>query len=363
MGTIRRRADQGSFILFLALVTLALVYVAWPFASALLWAVLAAIMFQPLYLALLNRLRGHENGAAVATLLIITLAVIVPSLAIGTIVLDEAMQVYLALQGQRMDASGYFNEAYARLPARLQATLAASGYGEFGVLQARATEFLRDSLGLIAGHLVAIGSNALAFVLSFGVGLYVTYFLLRDGRRLGPAVRDALPLEGRAARRLTDKFVLIVRATIKGSIVVGLVQGALGALTFWIVGIPSAVLFGLLMAVLSLLPAVGPAIVWVPVAAYLLMTGSIWQGVAVIISGIVVIGLADNVLRPRLVGRDTAIPDWIVLVTTLGGIASFGLSGIVIGPVIAGLFLAGWSIFNDRQGEEGSEAVGDPVGD
>lgn len=356
------RGDQTGLLLFLALVTLALVYVAWPFASALLWAVLAAIMFQPMYLAILRRLRGHENRAAIATLLIITVAVIAPALAIGSIIIDQAMQIYLALQEQRIDPSIYFDQAYERLPTRLRAMLDASGYGEFDVLQARISEFLRESLGLIARHAVAIGGNAFAFVVSFAVGLYVTYFLLRDGRRLGPVVRDALPLEAPTARDLADRFVAIVRATIKGSIVVGLVQGALGAITFWIVGIPSAVLFGLLMAILSLLPAIGPAIVWIPVAAYLLVTGSIWQGVVVIASGVLVIGMADNLLRPILVGRDTGIPDWIVLVATLGGIASFGLSGIVIGPVIAGLFLASWSIFRDQRNQQASAIPAEPAG-
>ena len=346
------KPEQKGLLLFLALVTLALAYVALPFASPLLWGALAAIMFQPLYLFILGKLRGHENRAALATLLIITVAVIVPTLAIGSIIVDQAMQIYLALQEQRIDASLYFDRAYERLPARLRAMLDASGYGEFEILQARVSEFLRESLGLIATHIVAIGGNAFSFVMSFAVGLYVTYFLLRDGRRLGPLVRDALPLEAPVAHRLTDRFAAIVRATIKGSIVVGLVQGALGAITFWIVGIPSAILFGLLMAILSLLPAVGAAIVWVPVAAYLLATGDIWQGAVVIASGVLVIGMADNLLRPILVGRDTGIPDWIILVATLGGIASFGLSGIVVGPVIAGLFLASWSIYRDQRDAE-----------
>ena len=346
----KQRSERAGFLLVLALVSLAFVYVAWPFASALLWAALAAIMFQPLYRWILARVGGRKNGAAIATLLVITFAVIVPALAIGSILVEQATQAYLALQGRSFDGSAYFDQVRDRLPSRLVAMLDASGYGEFDVLQARIAAFLRDSVGLIAAQAIQIGGNALAFVLSFGVGLYVTYFLLRDGQQLGPIVRDALPLEAPVARRLTDKFLIVVRATIKGSIVVGLVQGALGAITFWIVGFPSAVLLGVLMAILSLLPAVGPAILWVPIAAFLLLTGSIWQGVVVIVSGALVIGMADNVLRPILVGRDTGIPDWLVLVTTLGGIASFGLSGIVIGPLVAGLFIASWSILSEQRG-------------
>ncbi|WP_126173366.1 AI-2E family transporter [Altericroceibacterium xinjiangense] len=344
-----RRDERGGFLLFLALITLALVFVAWPFASALLWAVLAAIMFQPLYCAILRTVRGGENRAAIITLLILTVAIIVPAVLIGEVILDQATDVYLAIQEQRIDASFYFDRIHDGLPLRLREMLDASGYGEFEALQERVSQFLRDSLGAIAQRALAIGGNAFAFVLSFGLGLYVTYFLLRDGRRIGAVVAQALPLEPAIAGRLVEKFVAIVRATIKGSIVVGLVQGALGAATFWIVGVPSAVLLGLLMAIFSLLPALGPAIIWLPIAIYLLATSAIWQGLVVIASGVLVIGLADNVLRPILVGRDTGIPDWIVLVSTLGGIATLGLGGIVIGPVIAGLFLASWSLFREQR--------------
>jgi predicted PurR-regulated permease PerM len=340
---------RSGFLLFLALITVALAYVVWPFASALLWAVLAAIMFQPLYLWMLARLGGRENRAAIATLTIITVAVVVPAIAIGNVVVSQLLQVYSAIQGQGFDASAYFDRVHDSLPARIQAMLHASGYGEFEALRTRVSAVARDSVSLLARHALTIGGNAFAFLLAFAVGLYVTYFLLRDGRRLGAGVKQALPLEPAIAERLTSSFLAIVRATIKGSIVVGLVQGLLGTITFWIVGFPSAVLLGLLMAIFSLLPAVGPTIVWVPIAVYLLLTGSIWQGVVVIISGALIIGMADNLLRPILVGRDTGIPDWLVLITTLGGIAAFGLSGIVVGPVVGGLFLAGWSIYRDQK--------------
>jgi predicted PurR-regulated permease PerM len=186
-------------------------------------------------------------------------------------------------------------------------------------------------------------------LLAFGVGLYVTYFLLRDGEKIGPAVVESLPLERSVAQRFADKFVAVVRATIKGSGVVAIVQGALGAITFWIVGLPAALLWGMLMAIAGLLPAVGPTIIWGPVAVYLLATGAIWQAVVVILSGVLVIGLADNILRPILVGRDTGIPDWLVLVTTLGGIDLIGLSGIVVGPLAGALFITGWQVLTEQR--------------
>ena len=348
--TRRAKIEHGGFLLFLLAITILLAVIAWPFLTPLFWAVLAAIMFQPLYRRVLANMGGKRNRAAALTLLVITFAVVIPLMIIGTMIVDQATGIYLAIQEEQMDASEYFRWGYDALPARLQAMVDNSGYGEFDVLQQRALELLQESVGMIAGKALEIGGGVLGFVLSFAVGLYATFFLLRDGEELTATVQSSLPMQPAIAERLVASFVAVTRATIKGSIVVGLVQGALGAITFWIVGLPAALLFGLLMAIFSLLPAVGPAIVWVPAAIYLLATGAIWQGLVVIGSGVLVIGLADNALRPILVGRDTGLPDWVILVTTLGGIAALGITGIVVGPVVAGLFITGWAILRDQRG-------------
>ena len=344
--------ERGGFLVLLALVTIALVFIVLPFARSLLWAMLAAIMFQPLYQRILRRMPNSANLAAASALLVITFAVILPAFLVGSAVVDEAAGIILAFQEGKIDVAGGFQDLYAMLPANLRSALDDAGWGNMAALQDRAQQFLTESAGMIVSQTVAIGSGAFGFMLSFGVGLYVTYFLLRDGDRIGPAVLVGLPIDHHIARRMADKFLSIVRATIKGSVVVGLVQGALGAITFWIAGMPSVALFGVLMAVASFLPAIGPALVWVPAAIWLLATGEIWQGMVVIFSGVAVIGLVDNLLRPILVGRDTGIPDWVILVTTLGGISLLGLSGIVLGPLVAGLFLAGWSIVHEQRDAE-----------
>ncbi|QZH75952.1 MAG: AI-2E family transporter [Erythrobacter sp.] len=354
-GEGRARLESGGYLLFLALVTLAFIVVIWPFASPLLWATLAAIMFQPLYQWFLRNLGGGGNRAAIATLLVITVAVIIPALFIGGVVVEQATAVVLAFQRGDIDLAGWFETIQSALPAAVRDNLDMEGLGTAELVQQRAQDLALESSGLIAQQALAITGSAVGFVLSFGVGLYVTYFLLRDGRQMGQRLLAHLPLAGDVAERLAERFLSIVRATIKGSVVVGLVQGALGAITYWIAGMPSVVLLGLLTALFSLLPAVGPAIVWAPVAIYLLATGEIWQGVLVLVSGVAVIGMVDNVLRPILVGRDTGIPDWMILISTLGGIAAMGLAGIVVGPMIAGLFLAGWSIlYASRNPDAGS---------
>ena len=174
--------------------------------------------------------------------------------------------------------------------------------------------------------------------------LYVLFFFLRDGQALVRRLRDAVPLDADVKRSLATKFATVIRATVKGNIVVAMVQGALGGLIFWLLGLHAPVLWGVLMVFLSLLPAVGAAVVWFPVAVYLLVSGEVWQGGVLMAYGVLVIGLVDNLLRPMLVGKDTRMPDYLVLLATLGGIAVFGINGFVIGPVIAAMFLTGWSL-------------------
>jgi predicted PurR-regulated permease PerM len=356
----RQRIEHGGLILFLALITIAFIAVVADFAGALLWAALAAVLFQPIFRRLLTRLPGRANLASALTLLIITFAVVIPMFIVASLVVDQAASVYNQVRSGQINFAIYFKQMHDALPMRLQRLADSSGLDSFNNVQARISTALGSSVSLIAGQALSIGRNAASFLLAFGVGLYVTFFLLRDGEEIGGIIVRALPLEPAVAERLADKFVAVVRATIKGSGVVALVQGALGAITFWIVGLPAFLLWGMLMAIAALLPAVGPALIWAPVALYLLATGAIWQAIVVVLSGVLVIGLIDNILRPILVGRDTGIPDWLVLVTTLGGISLLGLSGIVIGPLVGALFLTGWQILSE---ERQRPAVSEPIAD
>ncbi len=347
---VRERVENGGLILFVVLATIGLAAIVFSFVGALLWAGLAALLFQPLFQRLLRRWPGRRNVAAAVALLIITVAVVIPALIIASLVVDQAASLYTQLRSGQINFAAYFEQVHDALPRRIQRLLDSSGFNTFERAQAQVADAVGNSASVLARSALSIGANAAAWLLAFGVGLYVTFFLLRDGDRIGQGIVRALPLEPEVAARLADKFVAVVRATIKGSGIVALVQGALGAATFWIVGLPAALLWGALMAIAALLPAVGPAIIWGPVAIYLLATGAIWQAAVVIASGVFVIGLADNILRPILVGRDTGIPDWLVLVTTLGGIDLIGLSGIVVGPLAGALFLTGWQILTEQRG-------------
>jgi predicted PurR-regulated permease PerM len=185
--------------------------------------------------------------------------------------------------------------------------------------------------------------------------VYLAFFLLRDGSALVELIIRALPLGDERERLLFAKFAEVTRATVKGNLLIAIIQGALGGLIFWILGISGALLWGVVMAIVSLLPAVGAALVWVPAAIYLAAIGDIFEAAILTTFGVVVIGLADNLLRPVLVGRDTKLPDYIVLLSTLGGIVMFGVNGFVMGPLVAALFMAFWGIFI-REFSEGAQS-------
>jgi predicted PurR-regulated permease PerM len=178
-----------------------------------------------------------------------------------------------------------------------------------------------------------------------GVTLYLAYFLLRDGDRLALQLGSRIPLLLEHKIALSEKFAAVIRATIKGSLIVAMVQGLIGGCVFWILGVEAALLGGVAMGFFSLLPAIGTGLIWVPVAVYLLATGALWQGLVLIFCGLFVIGMVDNVLRPILVGKETRMPDYVVLISTLGGLSLFGINGFVLGPVIGALFMATWDIF------------------
>jgi len=347
----RRTQDlqQASFLIVLAVVTLLMTVIVWPFFQPLLWAALAAIMFQPLYRWMLRRLKGRRNPAAALSLLVIFLVVIGPAIWIGSLVAEQALVLVGTLQKNPPNLAAIFDAVYTSLPRFARDVVDRNGWADVTMVQTRIQELVTQSAGLIATQAVSIGSGALSFFLSFGVALYVMFFLLRDGERIGRTVLCAVPVERSIADRLAERFLGIVRATIKGTGVVALVQGALGWLTLVIAGVPSALLFGVIMAIFALVPVIGSGAVWVPAGIWLLISGQTWQGLFVLLTGFFVISSADNVLRPILVGRDTGIPDWIILVTTLGGISLVGFSGIVLGPLVAGLFLASWSILREQR--------------
>lgn len=328
--------------------SLAFAMVLWPLAGAVLWAMFIAIVFWPVHRRVQQRLaRGGPSVAALITLVLIVLIVILPLAMTGASVVEQASVMVQKVRSGEIQPVQYLQQVMDALPSWAQTILQRFGLTDVPTMQQRLGELLGRSGQFITAGLLGIGQNTLDFLVAFFVMLYVLFFLLRDGKALSATIARHVPLEPAQTQRLLTQFVTVVRATVKGNIVVALIQGALGGLAFWVLGLPAPLLWGALMALLSLLPAVGAALVWLPVALYYLFTGQIWPALGLVAWGVLVIGLVDNVLRPILVGRDTRMPDYLVLVATVGGISLFGLNGFVIGPVIAAMFLVSWNLLTD----------------
>jgi predicted PurR-regulated permease PerM len=315
-----------------------------PFFGAVCWAVFIAIVFWPLHRRFLLGAQGRRNTAAFASLLVVLLIVILPMSLIAATVAEEAAAMVQRLRSGEIDLAAWFARAMAALPEWLRAIMERFGFAELASAQQKLLEQATASGQAITSRVFSIGQNTLEFTVSLFVMSYVLFFMFRDGDRLAAGIARALPLRAQHTRRLLTQFATVVRATVKGNIVVALVQGTLGGMAFAVLGLPGSILWGAVMALLSLLPAVGAVLVWGPVAAYFFFTGELVQAIGLTLWGAVVIGLVDNFLRPILVGKDTRMPDYLILVATLGGLVVFGLNGFVIGPVIAAVFLVSWDM-------------------
>ncbi|MEM1326881.1 MAG: AI-2E family transporter [Bacteroidota bacterium] len=335
------------FLLLIFLVTFAFFGLIQSFLLTVFWAIVFAILFAGTFERWLTRTKGKRNLAASLTLLQIILIVIIPLAIIGGIVVNEAVDYYQQINQSEVDLQQRITNLRQRFPIN------ESYLEQFGLdmaeIEANVLGFITGSLQTVAGRAVGITQNVFGFFVNFFLMLYILYFFLRDGRQL---VRDlvwVLPIGDEREWTLLRRFDKVSKATVKGSLLVALMQGTMGGILFWAVGIPAAFIWGVIMVLLSLLP-IGSAIVWFPAAIILLSEGEVANGIIVMAVGALLIGLVDNVMRPRLVGQDTKLPDYLILLSTLGGLALFGISGFVIGPIIAALFVSCWQIMGVEYG-------------
>ena len=346
------RIGQGFFLALLVGLTLAFFVVLKGFFQPIFWAAIIGIVFLPVKHRIEQRLPERPSTSALITLLIILFTVLVPTILLTGAVADQGLQLYQNIQSGEIDPGAIFSTIEQRLPPEVVGLLERLGI-EPETIQDRISQAAVEASGFIAGLALSVGQNIGRFAVMFFIMLYLLFFALRDGESMLGKLVWALPLGDEREKDLFAKFAEVGRATIKGTLVVGLVQGTLGGIMFAILGIQGAVFWGVVMTFLSILPAVGSALVWAPAAIILIVGGSLGKGVALLIFGGLVISIVDNVLRPILVGRDTKMPDWLILVSTLGGLTAFGISGFVIGPIVAGMFLSVWTMFGEAQEGDG----------
>lgn len=333
---------QSFFLLILLGVTVLFFGMVKTFLMACFWAVVLAITFRRSFRLIRYRFRGRSNLAAATTVVLIIMMVVIPVMLILVALVDQGMGVADRIQ------SGEWNVGAVVDYVEGQAPVVQGWLREIGLTTDRVrsdlSNFATKAASAIADQALNYTQNAIAVTAEFFLMLYLLFFFLRDGKSIVRTVVNAVPIGNRKEYTLVNRFTSVVRATLKGTVIVAIVQGTMGGVLFAILGIEGALFWGVLMTLFAFLPVGGSALVWAPAAIILLVQGEILKGVVIILVGSLLIGLVDNLLRPMLVGRDTKMPDYLILLATLGGIAWFGLSGFVLGPVIAALFITCWEM-------------------
>lgn len=328
-------------ILLVIVISLAFLWMIRGFLMTILLGALFSGVAYGLHRQIARGLGGREKPAAILTLLLLLALVVTPLLFVAGAVANEALRINETI-GPRIDR--------LRQPGELDRWLRlAPGYVYVEPYReqilTRAGQVVGSVGGLVFNALSATTKATVLFLFHFVVMLYTMYFFLTDGPKFVNTMLEYVPLAEADKKRMLDKFVSVTRATLKGTVLIGLTQGVMGGIAFWVVGIEGAIFWGTVMTVLSIIPGVGGALVWVPAAILLAATGSFWLGLGLALFCALVIGSVDNLLRPILVGRDTQMHELLIFFSTLGGLLAFGVMGFILGPILAALFLTVWEIF------------------
>ena len=273
------------------------------------------------------------------SLILILLLVIMPSIAVLGLIGNELINFINSSENYS------FEQYFQMIPneSAINQLIAWSGLSINDLIE-KADDFLISASKMLYQSVSTISANVINFFVSLFIFVYLTFFFLRDGEKILQHCMDAFPMKNEDESYLLDEFQKTTRATIKGTVIVALAQGFLGYLTLLLIGINGALIWGAVMALLSIVPAVGTVLVWLPIALVLFLNGEIMDASLLIFSGVFIIGMIDNLLRPILIGKETKMPDYLILLTTIGGISIFGITGFIVGPIIASLFISIWSL-------------------
>jgi predicted PurR-regulated permease PerM len=336
------RFRQAFLLLLVAAISIAFVAMIRAFLLTILLAAIFAGLSYPMYGWFLRTFRNRSAIAAIATLLVLLTVVIGPLFAVLGAGANEALRVTETVRPtleRLVEQPGEFNRRLRALP----------GYNFIRPYRAqifsKAGELLTGTSAFIFSALSATTVATAVFVFHFVILLYTMFFFLTGGPALLEGVMGYLPIDDADKQRMLDKFVSVTRATLKGTVFIGIAQGLLGGLAFRAVGIDGAIFWGTVMTVLSIIPGIGGALIWVPASIILMATGEIWRGIGLAAFCGLVVGSVDNLLRPLLVGRDTQMHELLIFFSTLGGLLMFGVMGFIVGPILAALFVTVWDMF------------------
>lgn len=340
MSPVRTLTERGLLFGLVTLVSLLFLWMIAGFLMPIFFAVVLAILFRPVYESIARQMPGFEALASGITLLIAIAIVALPAYILGSILTAQAIDLYQTASG---DPSALVARALETPPAQF---LASQGV-QVDVLRTDIASAAQAVAASVFGTAAAFTSGTISFAVKLLIAIYLMFFFVKDGPHLIGVASRYFPLPDAQERILLDRFASTVRAVVKGGLIVALAQGFAGGVLFWIAGVPQPALWGAVMAFFALIPLVGPAIVWAPAALLLFLTGDVWQALVVALGGTILVGTIDNILRPLLVGRDTAMPDALVFLSVLGGLSVFGAGGIIAGPVVAALFLSVWGLLGE----------------
>lgn len=326
----------------LILISVITFYILKPFLIALLLAAILAIFFHKMYEFFLSKTKNHKGLSSLVTSLIILLIFVVPLVIISVFVGNEIVSAYHSISV----SNDFYQEKVEPIIGGIQTSQFYDMLGLDQFLNKEAFSQYSRQLGQLA---LVFVQNAYLSVTHVFFMLFVMFFSLYyffiDGKEIVQKIMYISPLRDLHENLLVENFISMSRATIKGTFVVCIIQGLLGGMVFYLVGIPSAIIWGVVMMLLALIPMFGSAIIWFPTAIILLLSGNIWQGIVVMSVGIGLISTIDNILKPKLVGKDTQMHPLLVLLATLGGLAIFGITGFIVGPIIFALFISLWDIY------------------
>lgn len=327
------------FFALLAAVTLFFLWMIKGFLFPIFWAIVFALLLHPGY-RWLHKRAGNKTLSALLVILAALILVVLPVAWLGTQIAHEAFGFYRSAA-----ESGVLDTLAVPEPALEMISSLGVNVTE---LQASVSAWVQTASGWIISESLTIGSATFGVILKTLLMLYLLFFFLRDGERIGAYIMKRLPLGDRKEQALFDRFASTTRAIIKGTVFSAFAQGILGGIIFAIAGIENATLWGAVMALMAIIPAVGPGLIWVPAGLFLLVTGSFVPALVVLIGGAAVVSPVDNLLRPMLAGREAQMPDALILLSILGGIGAFGIAGVIVGPVLAALAMAVWDIFAEE---------------
>ncbi len=329
------------FIILLAISALTF-FIFEPFLVAILLAAVFAIVFQRPYNFFVKITRGHNRISAFMTSLFGIIIFALLFIGIVGLIANEATSLF---QDSRESGGAYLNYIDP-VVVKINDNAFLSSLGFENLISSESISRSISQLGQGAfGILQKTYQGVAHFLFMVLIMFFTLYYFLVGGKDLVKKIMFLSPLRDSHEKLLVEKFISISRATVKGTLVVGLVQGGIGGITLALVGVPSAITWGIVMVFLSLIPMLGTSLIWFPAGVIMLLMGNIWQGIVILSVGFGVISIIDNFLRPELVGKDTQMHPLVVFFATLGGISLLGFLGFIIGPIIVALFLTLWNIY------------------